>query len=241
METSRAAVGDRDGEGRDVVLDLFKGYRFRLCETPEMLCQALDIRRRVYLAGSGYSVPIPDEYDSRSWLLLAEDVERGIPVGSLRMTPRFAGPLEAEEYFILPRQLAAPRSVELTRFAILPEYRKGKTFLPIVSLGLFKLVSQLLLRINARHMIVCSKPERVWTYQWLRFKRTGLFARYKKLEGAEHELLACDFPWELKHLDDHPFRDFFRQLHYREVIIPRRLPSLRLVDEERPSVLANIA
>ena len=239
MQSNGEHARSNPGTGESVVAHLFKGYRFTVCQTAARAAQALELRRRVY-AESGYRVPTPDEYDGRSWLLLAEDMVAGKPVGSLRMTPRFAGPLEAEEYFTLPRRLASPKSIELTRFAILPEYRKGKTFLPIVSLGLFKLVWNIMRSTNSAYMVVSSKPERIWTYQWLRFRRTGLTAQYGKLANAEHELLWQDFRHEATHLDDHPFCEFFQDIEYPEVIMPRTLPAFGVVSAE-PPFLAKIA
>src|ERR1051325_10181159 len=75
--------------------DLLRGYRFRVCTDPASFAAALDVRRRVYQGGCGYDVPVPDEYDGRSWLLLAEHVEAGETVGTMRIAPRSAGPLEA--------------------------------------------------------------------------------------------------------------------------------------------------
>jgi hypothetical protein len=234
------ALAETNEQGDDtVVTQLFKGYRFSVCTTPARAALALEIRRRVYRE-SGYDVPIPDEYDGRSWLLLAEDMRTGKPVGSLRMTPRFAGSLECEEYFHLPRRLATPYAIELTRFAILPEYRKGKTFLPIVSLGLFKLVWQIMRKTGAHHMVVASKPERIWTYEWLWFVRSGITARYAKLAGAEHELLWTDFRKIVERIAEHPFGDFFRDIAYREVVLPARMPGFGIVPDmpERPVALA---
>jgi hypothetical protein len=154
------------------------------------------------------------------------------------MTPRFAGRLECEEYFTLPRHLATPAAVELNRFAILPEYRKGKTFLPSVSLGLFKMVWLIMRKTGARHMVVASKAERIWTYEWLCFSRTGIVARYEKLANAEHELLAADFR-AVSDLGGHPFKEFFVDIDYRECIVPARLPGFGLVSGgyERPAAL----
>ena len=50
----------------------------------------------------------------------------GVPLDEL-------GPLECEEFFTLPPAVVFGRPAELTRFAILPAYRKGSTFLPIVA------------------------------------------------------------------------------------------------------------
>ena len=224
MQTDAAATQERP-EG-DFIARLLQGYRFSVCDHAAAAEVALGIRREVYVNGSGYEIPIPDPYDARSWFLLAEDTETGRPCGSMRLTPRFAGPLEAEEYFELPRALATPKAIEINRFAILPEYRKGKTFLPVVSLGLFKLVHTLLKRIDAQYMIIASKPERVWTYEWMRFRHIGLTAPYGKLDFSEHTLLSYDFRHAPQILEGHPFREFFVSMSYAEVVLPRRIPPL---------------
>ena len=172
LETSR--------HENDIIPGILAGYRFSVCETPEAASEALAVRRQVYVDGVGYDVPVPDFYDSRSWLLQAEDVATGKIVGTMRLTPRFAGPFELEEYFTISKKFRSPRSVELNRFAILPEYRKGKTFIPVVSLGLFKVVCDFLCRIDAQWMVIASKPGRVWTYEWLGFERTGMVEPYLK-------------------------------------------------------------
>ncbi len=218
----------------DVVTHMFRGFRFRVCSDRTSALRALAVRRAVYVEEAGYDVPVPDEYDHRSWLLLAEDTIAGRTVGTLRVTPRSAGPLEVEEYFALPPKLRSPRAVELNRFAILPDYRKGKTFLPIVSLGLFKLVSDCLERMNAHYMVVASKPERVWTYRWLCFASTGLVTRYEKLDNAEHELLTCYCRDRRALAKDHPFKDFFLEARYPEIIVPKAMPRLGLVGEAEP-------
>src|SRR5262245_36308256 len=145
----------------DIVPGILEGYRFTVCEGAEAARRALEIRRKVYVEGVGYDVPVPDAYDHRSWLLIAEDEATGQPVGCMRLTPRFAGPFELEEYFTLPKALRTPKCVEINRFAILPEYRKGKTFLPIVSLGLFKTAMTFLQSMNVSHIVIASKPERI--------------------------------------------------------------------------------
>src|SRR5262245_56126215 len=85
--------------------DLLDGFRFRVCETAEDATRAIWVRRRVYRDGSGYDVPVPDDVDARSWLLIAEDVRTGAAVGTVRITPRSVGELEAEEYMHLPKRL----------------------------------------------------------------------------------------------------------------------------------------
>jgi N-acyl-L-homoserine lactone synthetase len=219
---------------------LLNGYRFRVCQSPEDAERALDVRRAVYVNASGYRLPVPDQYDARSWFLLAEDTWTGEAVGSMRLTPRGAGPLEAEEYFRLPASLRNAATVELNRFAILPAYRKGKTFLPVVSLGLFKLVRRYLQQAGARYMVIASKPERVWTYEWMRFERTGLIEKYAKLDYAEHELLSYDFERASEILRGHPFEAFFESIEYREVVLPSTIPSLG-IGVERAELLRRSA
>jgi N-acyl-L-homoserine lactone synthetase len=210
----------------DCLRDLLRGYRFRVCEEPASIAAALRVRRDVYVGQVGYSIPVPDAYDRRSWLLLAEDTSTGAAVGSMRVTPRHNGRLECEEYFHLPPRLASPRAFELNRFAILPPYRKGRTFLPVVSLGLFKLVHDLLAHVGAHFMVIAARPERIWTYKWMRFQSTGLKAMYDKLGRTEHELLWYDFRRAPVILEGHPFREFFVGAKYEEVVIPRTMPSL---------------
>jgi hypothetical protein len=217
----------------DVLPGLLRGYRFTVCDSPAAAGRALDVRRQVY-GGTGYNLPVPDPYDDRSWLLMAEETATGKAVGTMRVTPRFTGRLEAEEYFELPRRFRSPLAFELNRFAILPGYRKGSTFLPVVSLGLFKMVHDLLFALDARYMVIASKPERVWTYQWMRFKSTGLVKPYGKLAGAEHELLTYDMRRAPEILVGHPFREFFVSARYDEVELPRRLPSLGILPDEQP-------
>ena len=226
----------------DVLPRLLEGYRFRVCENAAAARQALAVRRQVYVDGVGYHVPVPDAYDERSWFLLAEDAHTGAAVGSMRLTPRFAGALELEECFTLPPRLRVPKSVELNRFAIMPGHRKGKTFLPAVSLGLFKLVHSFLEGLDAHYMIIAAKPERVWTYEWMRFARTGQTGRYGHLDGADHELLWYDFRRRATILEGHPFRGFFLDLDYHEVRLPAALPPLGLgVDQARGAGLMEVA
>jgi len=215
----------------ELLLHILEGFRFQVCKDPWQAAKALEVRRQVYREDSGYDVPVPDDYDRRSWLITAEEMSTGRIVGSIRVTPRFAGPLEAEEYFRLPAHLRTPKAFEVSRFAILPAYRKGKTFLPVVSLGLFKAVQTLLERMGASYMVICAKPERVWTFEWIRFEHTGLTARYEKLNGAEHALLAYDFTQERETMSDHPLRAFWLDIVYPQVHIPKRLPALGLGGE----------
>ena len=125
---------------------------------------------------------------------------------------------------MLPAWLRSGRAAEISRLAILPQHRKSRTFLPVVSLGLFKLVHQFLRRFEAHYMVICSRPERLWTFEWMRFQRTGLSAHYQKLADAEHELLWYDFRRRAAILEGHPFRDFFVAQDYPEVVVPEHMP-----------------
>src|SRR5262245_53250328 len=102
METTTERTQSQN-EQSDFISGLLDGYRFTVCEDAEAAVQALEIRRQVYVDGVGYDIPVPDAYDGRSWLLLAEDEATGKPVGCMRLTPRFAGPFESEEFFTLPK------------------------------------------------------------------------------------------------------------------------------------------
>src|SRR5438128_5036455 len=224
-DIQNAYSAPRPDKQRTIFTRLLRGYRFSVCADAASVARALEVRRQVYRGACGYEVPVPDEYDSRSWLLLAEDVRSGEAVGSMRVTPRSAGPLEAEEYFVLPPALRSGTVVEITRFAILPTHRDSKRFLPVVALGLFKLFSHFVVAATgAEHAIVCSKPERIWSYEWMRFRRTGTVARYTKLGGCEHELLTSDLRSGVGMHSDHRYWAFFFEIGHPEVVLPARPP-----------------
>ncbi|HEV7731919.1 MAG TPA: GNAT family N-acyltransferase [Candidatus Binatia bacterium] len=207
----------RDGRLRN----LLRGYRFRVCESPDDIRRALDVRRQVYRDECGYDVAIPDDYDARSWMLLALDADSGDAVGSLRMTPRAAGPIEAEEYFVLPPSLTSGRIVEATRFAILPSHRTGPRFLPAVALGLFKLCIRYVLALGADSVVVCAKPERVWTYEWIGFERTGRSAPYLTLDGSLHELMVSRVGSAIERSrGHHRFWEFLVESDDLEIVVP---------------------
>jgi N-acyl-L-homoserine lactone synthetase len=214
--------------GFDALLD---GYRFRVAETAEEFAAALELRREVYCGDFGYEIPVPDEYDHRSWLLIAESVDTGEIVGTMRITPREYGPVEAEEYFRLPAQLDSRHVIEISRFAIKRSHRKTRTFLPVISLGLFKLCYEFSLFIGADYQVVCSKSEKMWTYQSMAFRSTGITKRYEKLNGAEHELLFHEFRRAGTILEGNPFRELFCDFAFDEITVPTDLPPTNLVDE----------
>jgi len=223
--TNAALVEQKRGDGP--LADLLDGYRFELCADRAAFDAALDVRRRVYNETCGYDVPIPDAYDRRSWLLIARHVESGEAVGTMRITPRSAGRLEAEEYFWLPPKLRTTRSVEVNRFAILPAHRRGEKIMPAVSFGLFKLMMNFVMnRLGAEYIVVCSTEERIWTYEWLRFQRSGIVARYTKLGNKEHELLTMDLRRRLAEHSDHRLFEFIFETDHSEVSAPTVVPGL---------------
>jgi N-acyl-L-homoserine lactone synthetase len=219
---------------------LLRGYRFRVCSDATSVARALDVRRSVYVAECGYDIPVPDAYDARSWFLIAEHLRSGEVVGSMRITPRAGGLLEAEEYFSLPPYLRTSQVVEVTRFAILPPYRKSKRFLPVVAMGLFKLACNFVDRLGVQYVVVCAKPERVWTYQWLKFEPVGISAPYTKLGGQRHELLEANLRGGITRHRDHRYWEFFFEIQHGEVSLPNRIPKLGLLcggeTMERPAL-----
>jgi len=58
----------------------------------------------------------------------------------------------------------------------------------------------------------------------MRFRRTGIVARYTKLGGCEHELLASDLRSGVGMHSDHRYWAFFFEIDHPEVVLPARLP-----------------
>ncbi len=227
MENTRQIVPSEAGRNRSSIFrGLLSDFRFSVCDTPADVGRAIEVRRHVYRDVCGYDVPVPDEYDERSWVLLAEHVRAGRAVGSMRVTPRSAGALEAEQYFQLPALLQVPGVVEVTRFAILPEVRDGSRLLPAIALGLYKLVCHFTRQLRASHVVICSKPERSFAYQRLGFTSTGLTARYTKLANTEHELLTCDVRGGMERHRAHRYWEFVFETDHPEVAVPARVPPL---------------
>ena len=213
--------------GRSLYADLLQGFQFSVCQTPEAFEAALDVRRRVYKGSCGYDVPVPDGYDHRSWLLLAENAASAEPVGTMRITPRTVGRLEAEEYFSLPPRLRSPRTVEMNRFAIVPGHLKIDRLPTAVSFGLFKLMMKFVTeRLGAAHVVMCAREERIWTFEWLRFQRTGMVARYAMLGNVEHELLTMDVGTRLHDHDDLGLAEFLFDTDHPEIKLPVIQPGL---------------
>ena len=208
---------------------LFEGYRFRVCETEQDARRSLEVRRRVYVDEKGLSIDVPDVYDRHSWLLLAEDVETGAAIGTMRLTSRAGGPLECEHSFLLPAALRSPDVAEASRFAILPSHRQGTGRSPAVSIGLFKTVALFVDRVvGAKRWLLCSKAERVHTYTFLRFRQTGVRAPYTALDGTMHEILVQDLRHGYEPYTDFPMHDFFFQVDSPEILLPAVPPPLGL-------------
>lgn len=209
---------------------MLAGFRFRVVQSRQEAIRALAVRREVYVNQTGYDVPVPDAYDRRSWLLLAEENASGLVVGTMRITPSWEGSLECEESFELPLAYRVAGCVEINRFAILPGYRRGRSGTPSVFLGLFKLASDYLTRVVApvsggRYGLVASKPERSWTYELGGFRQTGMAAAYGSLDGSLHQLLVADFPddWLAK-VCEGPLGSFMTEAHCPEIEVPAYLP-----------------
>ena len=75
-------------------------------------------------------------------------------------------------------------------------------------------------------VMIASKPEKIWTYEWVGFERTGHTAKYGALDAIDHELLSLDLSTFGERLAGHPFERFFLGLDYSEVVPPKHLPSL---------------
>src|SRR5262249_9076798 len=106
------------------------------------------------------------------------------------------------------------------------------------SVGLFKLCYEFGLMLGAERQIVCSKAERLWTYQTLGFEGTGITTCYEKLNGTEHELLRHDFQALEARVTSgatagNPFDELWAN-EYDEVVVPETVPALGLVDELTP-------
>jgi hypothetical protein len=207
--------------------EMFGPYRFRVCETDEQAAVAFEIRRQVYQEGCEYTVRIPDEIDERSWFFLAEEASTGKPIGTMRATSRAYGPFELEKYFRLPDTLRSSRAVELARFAIIPEYRRGRGA-PVVSLGLCNLVKRFLDTLGAEYMVFAAKAKQAMTYSWMRFTSTGVRAHYDDLGEDDHELMFGNMARAATALDRHPFKPVLDGYPFETGLLPRCTPPLGL-------------
>lgn len=221
------AMTNTEREAVEQLAAMFAPYRFRVCETEEQALTAFEVRRRVYQEGCSYTIPIPDEIDERSWFVLAEDAATGSPIGTMRMTSRAYGAFELEKYFRLPERLRSPRAVELARFAILPEYRRGQGA-PIVSLGICNLVKRFLDRLDAEYMVFAAKAKQAKTYSWMRFTSTGIRAHYDDLGEEDHELMFGNMARASLALEGHPFRSVLEGYPFTSGIVPAETPPVGL-------------
>ncbi len=222
------ASGETNGRGaarpgRDPYAGLTAGLRFFVIDDNAAARAALDVRLGVYTRKVGEPIEVPDEFDTRSWLLAAEHLASRKIVGTMRITPRDRGPFECEQFFDLPLRLRQGVAVEITRFAILPAYRRRPDSLPAVSLGLFRLSTDLCRRIDADWVVIASREEQIETYRWLGFEQTGLITDYGSLAGAPHELLWHDFK-KLGSFEWHGLHEFFGGHGRPEIVLPETLP-----------------
>ena len=234
-----ASVGRTD-VGRSAYADLLQGYRFSVCQTGDAFENALDVRRRVYNGTCGYELSVPDGYDHRSWLLLAEHVPSEEAVGTMRITSRAGGRLEAEEYLSLPPRLRSPRTIEVNRFAVVPAHAKLDRFPAAVSFGLFKLMVKFAIeRLGALHVILCAREERVWAFEWLRFQRSGMVTRYAKLGNVDYELLTLDLTTRPASDEDQAVSQFLFETEHPEIKMPLMAPALSQVVENVSQTLVH--
>ena len=84
MSPRRDPQGTQLERNRRVLARVLAGYRFHVCRDAVDVGRALDLRRQVSVDECGYDVPVPDRYDTRSWLLAAEEVATGACVGTMR-------------------------------------------------------------------------------------------------------------------------------------------------------------
>jgi len=219
--------------GRQLVApspSLLDGYRFRVCDTVEDAARAVAVRREVYVRGAGYDIAVPDEFDTRSWLLLAEEEATGAAVGTMRITPRRFGSYECERYFDIPVSHRTRICGEINRFAILPAHRRAGSGMPAVSLGLVKLVIHFMAGVaGLPRGVVASRPERSFTYEWIGFRSTGQRAPYGSLGAVPHELLVVDFRDDIETaMATHPLGSFLLDEPSPEITLPRQVPVLGL-------------
>src|SRR5213594_1028529 len=92
---------------------------------------------------------------------------------------------------------------------------------------LFKLMMRFVTeRLGAAHVVMCAREERIWTFEWLRFQRTGIVARYAILGNVEHELLTMDLGNRLHDRGDLGLAEFLFDTEHPEIKLPAIQPGL---------------
>src|SRR5437867_1897795 len=81
-------------------------------------------------------------------------------------------------------------------------------------------------RLGAAHIVMCAREERIWTFEWLRFQRTGIVARYAILGNVEHELLTMDLGNRLHDRGDLGLAEFLFDTEHPEIKLPAIQPGL---------------
>jgi hypothetical protein len=227
MSDQPCVMDSEDRQSIEQAESMFAPYRFRICETDGDALTTFEIRRQVYQEACAYTVKIPDDIDERSWFALAEEAATGRPIGTMRATSRVYGPFELEKYFRLPEALRSNRVVELSRFAIIPEYRRGHGA-PVVSMGLCNVIKRFLDTLGAEYMIFAAKAKQALTYSWMRFTSTGIRAVYDHLGNEEHELMFGNMARAATALDRHPFKPVLSGYAFRTGIMPATTPPIGL-------------
>lgn len=193
---------------------LLADYRFTVCTDEATAVKAVTVRAEVDGA------TLVDEYDARSWLLLAEHATTGKAVGTLRITSRVLGRLPVEAHVALPADLASPKCFELSRLATVPLDRNTRA---AVTLGLCKLAFEFSLWMGSEHQVASADSNAARTYLTIGFRPVR-----RATSDADADLLAHDFRRAGTGLRGNPFRELFCELDLPEIILPVRTPMMGL-------------
>jgi hypothetical protein len=191
---------------------LLADYRFRVCTDEVTAAKAVALRAHTDGA------PIVDEYDARSWLLIAERATTGKAVGTLRISPRVLGPLPVEARVALPADLASPKSFELSRLATVALDRTART---AVTLGLCKLAFEFSLWMGSECQVASADSCDARAYLAIGFRPVE-----RAMGDGDTDLLAHDFRRAGTGLRGNPFRDLFCELELPEILLPPRTPMM---------------
>ena len=202
-----------------------KQYRCSVCTNDAAVFRAFEIHR-LSRGDAGYPVPVADEYDGRSWFVQAQDLDSGDSFASLRITPRGAGDLEAEQYFEFPRRLESLAEVGVGAFArgIQIELVNHAA----VRLGLVAVALRFLQEAGMEFVATCCPLEHLHTYERLGFTRTRWMAECPRQLGARRVLVHADLRWGGRQLPAGRLRDLLTSLPPAERIAPEALPPLGL-------------
>ena len=202
-----------------------KQYRCSVCTNDAAVFRAFEIHR-LSRGDAGYPVPVADEYDGRSWFVQAQDLDSRDTFASLRLTPRSAGPLEAERYFPFPSSVQSLAEISVVAFA-----RCGQTNAAAqsaVRLGVVGVAFAFLQAACVEFVATCCPLEDARAYERLGLTRTRLVAECPRQPGALQVLLHADLRCGGRQLPAGPLRDLLASLPPTERIAPEDLPPLGL-------------